>query len=144
MLIEIEATARIGGGRDAAATALLMELEQRLGRAWLEGDRAFIEGLLADDWTVTDASGATLTRQQVLEETFSSGTRRIDTMVVDDVRVRCFGNFAVVTGRTRAAGAYRDQPVSLTLRFTDVFELRAGRWQVVASHATLVPEDTSR
>lgn len=141
MRIEIEVTARIGSGGDAITTTLLAELEQRLARAWLGRDRVFIEGLLADDWTVTDPSGTRLTKREVLEETFSNSARRIDSMSIDEVRVRAFGGFAVVTGRTRASGTYRDQPASVVLRFTDVFELRGGRWQVIASHATQLPSD---
>ena len=118
----------------------LRELEQRLAAAWVRGDRAFIENLLADDWTVIDPSGRVLTKQQVLDETFGSNDRRIDAMTVDEVRVRLLDGTAVVTGRTRATGSYRGEKASVTLRFTDVFQLRDGRWQVVASQGTTVVE----
>jgi hypothetical protein len=42
-----------------------------------------------------------------------------------------------VTGRTRATTA-GEKPETVTLRFTDVFIRRNGRWQVVASHATRI------
>jgi ketosteroid isomerase-like protein len=58
-----------------------------------------------------------------------------ETLKVDDLSMRVFGDAAVVTGRTTAAtGAAK--PVKLTLRFTDVFVRLAGRWQIVASQAT--------
>ena len=117
---------------------MLIELEERLARAWVERDRTFIEGVLAPDWSVTDGSGAVLTRQQVLDETFASTDRRIDAMTIDEVQVRMFGDTAVVTGRTRASGSYRGATSSVTLRFTDVFVLRQGRWQIVASHGSMV------
>jgi hypothetical protein len=41
----------------------------------------------------------------------------------------------VVTGRT-SAKVGGTTPATITLRFTDVFIRRAGKWQVVASHAT--------
>ena len=113
-------------------------LEQRLARAWVERDRVFIENLLAPEWTVTDPSGRVLTRQQVLDETFSSSDRRIDSMTVDDVVVRMLGTTAIATGRTRAAGRYQGQPVTVALRFTDVFHLVDGAWKVVVSHGTLI------
>jgi ketosteroid isomerase-like protein len=113
-------------------------LEQRLARAWVERDRTFIENLLAPDWTVTDPSGRVLTRQQVLDETFSSSDRQIDVMAVDDVTVRLFGTSAVATGRTRAAGRYQEQTANVALRFTDVFQLVDGQWQIVVSHGTLI------
>jgi hypothetical protein len=57
-------------------------------------------------------------------------------MTVDDVRVRLLDGSAVVTGRTRATGSYRGQKGTATLRFTDVFYFRDGRWRIVASQGT--------
>ena len=119
-------------------TARLNELEQRLIRAWLEGDRETVEALLADDWTVIDPGGRVLTKAQVLEEGFETGVRKIESGTIDDVKVRVFGDAAVVTGRTTAAGSYAGAAFSVTLRFTDVCVRRGDDWQVVASQGTLV------
>lgn len=116
----------------------LRNLEQRLAAAWVKGDRAFIEQLLADDWTVTDPTGRILTKRQVLDETFASKDRRIEAMTVDDIRVRRLDGTAVVTGRTRATGSYRGEKATAILRFTDVFHFRDGRWQIVSSQGTTV------
>ncbi|HEX7282166.1 MAG TPA: nuclear transport factor 2 family protein [Vicinamibacterales bacterium] len=124
----------VGAQADAATT--LVDLEHRLARAWVERDRAFIDALLAPEWAVTDASGAVLTKQMVLEQTFASSERRIESMVIDDVKVRIFGEAAVVTGRTRASGSYQGQRATVTLRFTDVFVFRNGKWMIVASHGS--------
>ena len=122
----------------AGTEAELRALEERLARAWVEKDRPFIEGLLAGDWSVTDGAGQVLTKDQVLAQTFASSDRTIDSMTIDDVRVRVFGSTAVVTGRTRATGSYRGQTGSAVLRFTDIFVQRDGRWQIVASHGSTV------
>jgi hypothetical protein len=124
--------------RDSNTVASLTELEQKFASAWVSGDRAFIDALLAPDWTVTDASGRVLSRQQVLEEAFVSGDRQITSMAVDDLRVRLLRNAAVVTGRTRATGTCQGNTASVVLRFTDVFVLVDSRWRVVASQGTLV------
>jgi ketosteroid isomerase-like protein len=124
--------------QDQDTASVIADLEERLARAWVDKDRPFIEDLLASDWTVTDPSGRILTKLQVLEETFSSADRRIETMAVDDVRVRVLGRVAVATGRTRATGSYQGRQASVALRFTDVFHFRDGRWQVVASQGTTI------
>ena len=116
----------------------LVELEHQLARAWVKGDRRFIEDLLAPEWAVTDPSGRVLTRQQVLDETFGSTDRRVVSMSMDDLRVRLIGEVAVVTGRTHATGSYRGQEASVRLRFTDVFQHRDGRWMVVVSQGTMI------
>lgn len=135
LLAWIGATETGQGSDDIAA---IVDLEERLAQAWVKRDRPFIDALLASDWTVTDPSGRILSKQQVLTETFSTSERRIDTMVVDDVKVRVIGAVAIATGRTRATGSYQGQVASVVLRFTDVFLRRDGRWQVVTSQGTIV------
>jgi uncharacterized protein DUF4440 len=58
------------------------------------------------------------------------GTRYTAAGVLTDV--------AVATGRTRGSGNYQGQDVSVALRFTDVFHLRNGSWQIVASQGTMI------
>lgn len=132
------AAAGLRAAQPAGTEAELRALEEKLARAWVAGDRPFIEGLLAADWSVTDAAGQVLTKDQVLTQTFASSERTIDSMAIDDVRVRLLGSTAVVTGRTRATGRYRGQSGSAILRFTDVFAQRDGHWQIVASHGSAV------
>jgi ketosteroid isomerase-like protein len=76
----------------------------------------------------------------VLEEAFGSKDRKIVSMQIDDINVRSFGYWAIVTGRTQASGEYQGNAVEVILRFTDVFAHRDGNWQVVASQATLVSQ----
>lgn len=119
-------------------TELFRDIEERLATAWVKGDRSFIEQILADDWSVTDLTGRVLKKAEVLEEAFGSQDRQIVSMRIDEINVRPFGDWAIVTGRTQAAGRYRGAASQVTLRFTDVFAKRNGRWQVVASQATLL------
>ena len=126
---------------DASETEkILREIEERLAKAWIEGDRAFIERVLADDWSVIDLTGRVLTKAEVLEEAFGSEDRRVVSMRIDEVSIRLFGDWAIVRGRTRAAGEYRGETAEVALRFTDVFVHRSGNWQVVASQATLISQ----
>lgn len=128
----------MSAAQDAPSAPYFEDLEHQLAAAWVQRDRAFIEGLLSPDWTVTDPSGHVLTKDEVIGETFASTDRRVDQMTVDDLRVRLLGATAVVTGRTRASGSYRGESATVALRFTDVFAQRDGRWQIVASQGTLI------
>lgn len=126
--------------RTSEVAELLGDIEQRLATAWVEGDCSFIEQILADDWSVTDLTGRVLKKAEVLEEAFGTKDRKVVSMQIDDVNVRSFGDWAIVTGRTQAAGEYQGEVAEVTLRFTDVFALRDGNWQAVASHATLISQ----
>jgi hypothetical protein len=130
-----------GLARVAANTAQTQDvdfarIEQQLARAWVEADRAAIDRIIADDWTTTSITGEVLTRGQVMASMLREGARPIAAMTIDDVRVRALGTVAVVTGRTTARATGGDTDV--VLRFTDVFTLRDGRWQIVASQGTRI------
>jgi ketosteroid isomerase-like protein len=116
----------------------LTELQQQLARAWVAGDRAAIERIIAPEWTVTGPDGQISTRADILREVFETRTHRISSLTIDDVRVRVFGDAAVVTGRTRGRGESGNTPYDVEIRFTDMFVRRDWRWQAVASHASVV------
>jgi ketosteroid isomerase-like protein len=113
--------------------AELQQIEQRLARAWVEGDRDAIDAILDPNWTVTDIAGRVRTKLDVFRDMFAKQDRPIKAMTVDEVKVRLFGSIAVVTGRTSATGS---DGTRVTLRFTDVFEKQDGRWQAVISQGT--------
>jgi hypothetical protein len=117
-----------------AVTRELEQIEQQLAASWKDADCERWSALIAPEWSVTHITGAVIPKAQALQMCRSQETK-IETFKIDDVAVRVFDEAAVVTGRTfvTTAGA---KPESVTLRFTDVFVRRDGRWQVVASHAT--------
>ncbi len=112
----------------------LERIEHDLAATWKKGDCAAWGAMLAPEWSVIHITGAVITKAEALEMC-KAPRPPIDVLAVDELSVRAYGDAAVVTGRTtvRTGGA---EPRSLALRFTDVFIRRAGRWQVVASHAT--------
>ena len=62
----------------------LNQLEQRLIRAWLDHDRDTVDAILDDDWRVINPRGRVLTKAQVMEEGFESGTRKIEAGTIDE------------------------------------------------------------
>ena len=121
----------------------LEDIQQQLARAWITRDRSVIERSLAPDWMVTHVDGRMSTREEVLRE-FDSGANRLLECQIDEIRVRMFEGFAIVTGRTHAYGEYKGQRYDVTLRFTDVFVRRNQQWQAVASHASQIAMDNNR
>ncbi len=127
------------GGQTDATTTQLADIEQQLAKALVSGDRVTYSGLLADDWSVIDTNGQILAKEEVLRQLFVAGERKLETMAVDEVKVRLLGETAVVTGRTIATGSFRGTRTKVSLRFTDVFVRRDGRWLIVASQGTVIP-----
>ena len=113
-------------------------MQQDLARAWLSGDRPTLERIIASEWITTGPDGSTSDRARVLAQVFETGVHKIHDLEIDEVSARVFGDAAVVTGRTRGVGEFEGAGYDVAIRFTDVFVRRAGRWQAVASHASLI------
>lgn len=116
----------------------LIQIQQELCAAWMNKDRATIERILDPEWSVTKATGEIATKSEVLRDAFELGKLTLNSAQVSDVRVRIFGDTAVVTGRSAVAGSAAGQAFSVILRFTDVFVKRPEGWRAVASHATRI------
>ena len=127
------------GDSSTAVAKELREIEDQLVTAWVAADPSVHERVLSEDLSVIDAQGRIRTKTEVLEEMFRPGEREI-TGRIDEVNVRPYGDWAIVTGKTHVAGRYEGNDIKVTLRFMDVFRRIDGNWQVVASQATLLNE----
>jgi ketosteroid isomerase-like protein len=126
----------VQSGQAADVTRELEAFEQTLAATWKSGDCDGWGRMLADDWSVIHITAEVMTRADALK-ICRQPRPAIDTFAIDQVAVRQFGDAAVVTGRTTIKSGGTDAQ-SLTLRFSDFFIRRDGRWQVVASHATRI------
>ena len=61
-----------------------------------------------------------------------------DTMTKEIVRVKVYGDIAVVTARGRNTGSFRGAPISADEWVTDVYRRIEGRWLCVLTHLTPV------
>lgn len=134
MIVEAALVLAIGGQSDAAVVRELEKMEHQLAETYKAGDCAAWGAMLAPEWSVTHITAEVLTKAQALEMC-AAAKGQIAQAAIADISVRMFGDAAVVTGRTTFATSGA-KPVAMTLRFTDVFVRRSGRWLVVASHAT--------
>jgi ketosteroid isomerase-like protein len=122
--------------QDAAVVRQLEAIEEQLASTWKNRDCAAWGALLSDDWSVTHIDAQVITKEQALQMCRSGPPV---TSRMDQLAVRAYGDTAIVTGRTMATVS-GTPPQTVTLRFTDVFVRRDGRWIAVASHATRLAE----
>ena len=135
VMLTVTANQRSDARQDEARLA---ELQQALAKAWVSGDRAAIERIIAPEWRSTGPDGQMTDRAGVLADVFETRRHRIQRVEIDDVNARVFGDSAVVTGRTHGVGEFDGARYDVVIRFTDTFVRRQGRWQAVASHASVV------
>lgn len=115
----------------------LAQLEKEYLDARMRNDRAVVERILADDFVSTDSGGQVGDKAYVLAHVnVTPGGMEFKALEIDDVKVRVYGDTAVMTGR-RTVKTSAD---SGQLRFTHVFVKRQRGWQLVAAHATNLPQ----
>jgi ketosteroid isomerase-like protein len=101
--------------------------------AYQKADVAGMESLLTPDFTTTDPDGVITTRADDVDAA-RNGTIRYEIFENRDMKVRLYGDAAVVTGRTIVKGQAGERGFSAQFQFTDTVVKRDGRWRVAASH----------
>ena len=134
-------------GRDASQPeADIQMVEEILAVAgkWAEAivsnDAARIAGFVADDWVMVDASG--ISPGERFLGLVESGQLTHSAMdPVGSLRVRVYGDTAVVTGRVVNTAHHRGHRFDADEWTTDVFVRRGGRWSCVLTHVTDAAEE---
>ena len=113
----------------------LLNLEKEFTAAIVKNDPEAIGRFVTDDWIIINADGGIIDRERFLE-VIKSGALTHEMMESDDIRVRVYGDGAVVTALTRTKGKFMEQEFSTQERTTDVFVKLEGRWRCVLSQLT--------
>ena len=113
----------------------LLKVEKEFAKTIVSNDLEGLGRLVIDDWIIIDPNGEIVDRARFFE-VIKSGALTHDTMESEDLRVRVYGDSAVVTAVTRTKGKFMGQDFSTRERATDVFVKRDGRWRCVLTHLT--------
>lgn len=113
----------------------LLKLEQQCADAWVKSDLAFFDRILADEYTWTSPWGWVSTKADDIA-LIKSGTDIVSSWVLADMKVRLYGDTAVVTGRDAVKEKYKGMDTSSQNRWTHVWVKRAGRWRCVAAQSS--------
>jgi ketosteroid isomerase-like protein len=116
---------------------ILIQLEQDWDAAFRRKDLPFIETVLADEFVATysDGSRGDRAKELALAAEFNL---QIDSSTLDEFIVKIYGETAVVWMSQHLVGPSKGNQLQVTFRYVDVFVMRAGRWQCVASQSTRV------
>ncbi len=115
----------------------IMQLEQDWANALLKADTAWTDGLVSDDYLLTDPEGNLITKAQS-DADLKSGVMHFESFKLDSLTVHVHGDTAVAFGLETEKSTYKGADSSGQYRFTDVFAKRDGRWMAVATHVTKV------
>ena len=113
----------------------IKRLEEMRNQAVLHGDVAVLDRMTSDDYTFITLRGEMRTKQEILKG-FASGSFHYDSRQIFDLRVRVYGNTAVVTGRSVQKGMENGKDYSGDYWFTRVYVKQNDRWLTVALQTT--------
>ena len=114
---------------------VLIELERRWNSAVYENDVKFVASILADEFTATYEDGSRGDKAKELA-VIAAFNQKLESAVQNDFTIKVFGDTAVVWFTLRLVGFKQGQRAEVTLRYTDVWIVRDGRWQCVSAHST--------
>jgi ketosteroid isomerase-like protein len=102
-------------------------------QAMVENDPEAIGRYMADDWEMIGPDGSVCDKATFLE-LVKSGTVSHDVMESADLKVRVYGDTAVVTARGVSAGNYLGQAFREVERSSCVFVRQERQWRCVLTH----------
>jgi ketosteroid isomerase-like protein len=116
----------------------LTQLIKDLCEAVTKADSAVLERVLHEDYVHHGPRGTVENRAQYLE---NRKARRLDykSLVPDEIKVRIYGDTALVTGRSNAKGRDQDGTMVEHRHWTRVLVRQDGHWQFVHYHGTPIP-----
>lgn len=140
------------GGPDRD-TPMSAEREQELrdvadawDRAMIGNDADEIGRYMADDWTIVGPDGSVGGKEAFLA-LVRSGDLTHDTMDTtaepEDMRIRIYGDTAVVIAAGISAGHFKGEAFFLKERSTCVFVIHEGRWLCVHTHLSSLNDGAS-
>lgn len=112
-------------------------------RAQIEGDRAALERIIAEDFVLVGGDGTRVGKASHIAE-FTSPDMDLEPVTVTETVEHVWPEGAALGGTVDLKGTFGGAPFRQTLRYMDVWALRDGQWRVVYGQATRVPAQAAR
>ena len=125
---------------DAAKTAdMVKELDAKRFQVTTRNDLDTLASLLADDLVYVHSSTKEDGKTAYIDA-LRTGKTKYESSEPTDVKVRVYGNTAIVNGTAKLSVTTDGKTNSFSLRYTDVWVMRDNKWQMVSWQSTRVPE----
>jgi ketosteroid isomerase-like protein len=118
---------------------LVIDLDRQRMEAMGQKDLAALDALISEDLVYTHSTARLDTKQSLLGA-MESGATVYTAVVPSEVKAQDLGAAVVLTGKAQIGVTSQGRAISFSVRFTDVWSNRAGRWQMVAWQSTRLPE----
>ncbi len=119
---------------------------RKMEREWLDAyekrDVEAMDRILSDDFKLTFSNGSEQTKADILAtlKTARDSGRPSPKFSTEDVQSRVEGEAVILTGRLIQTMERDGQTRTMQMHYTDTYTKRRGRWQVITSQLTRVPQ----
>jgi ketosteroid isomerase-like protein len=118
----------------------LLKASQEYDKAQLTNDGAALTRLLGDDLVLISGSGHTESKTEFISDSTAPGFKIEPFTILEPVH-KVMGNTAILGGVVVLKGTADGKPFAQRMRFSDFWEKRKGRWQVVYIQVTRLPNE---
>src|SRR4051812_23237817 len=120
-------------GKESSGVEEVAALERKLIQAFVTGETAVLDVILADGFIFTDPQGPPIGKSQWMHG-LETGRFRFESVEIENLDVKIFGDTALANGKIniRAAvnGSYNG-----SFHYTDVYAKQDGHWKAILSTA---------
>jgi len=117
---------------------MIIDLDKKRMQAMAKKDIATLDELIAED-LIYAHSTARLDTKKSLMDNMLSGKTVYTSCEPSKVVAQDFGDTVVLTGECQIKVSVDGKPNEFGVRFTDVYALRHGKWQMVTWQSTKLP-----
>lgn len=127
----------VTGAANSKIEQELLKANREYDAAIVAGDANVLDRIFADDFVYTNPDGEVKNKAQQLAFA-RSGDLKLESGQSDDVKVRVYGNTAVMTGRFTAKGQFKGKNLEINERYTAVWIKQNGRWRLIAEQGNFI------
>jgi ketosteroid isomerase-like protein len=113
------------------------KLEDAFNQAMISNSVEEISKCISADWVLVDAQGGIIPRERIMN-VIEQGMLNHSTMTKEILRVKIYGDIALVTGRGQNTGTWQGQPLEADEWITDIYKKENDKWLCVLTHLTPV------
>jgi hypothetical protein len=125
-------------GNAADLPADLAKAVKDYDEAQVHGNKAELQRLVADDYTLVNSSGRVQNKAELIADYTTPGYK-IEPFQIQQPVEKVWSDGAVMGGVVDLRGIDGGKPFAVTLRFADIWAKRNGKWQVVYTHVSKPP-----
>jgi hypothetical protein len=138
-VLVLVAASLLGSLSDAAdLPADLAKAVKDYDEAQIHGNKAELQRLVADDYTLVNSSGRIQSKAELIADYTAPGYK-IEPFEIQRPVEKVWSDGAVMGGVVDLRGTEGGKPFAVKLRFADIWAKRNGKWQVIYTHVSRPP-----